>query len=520
MKTTMKTLSSHVCGKPHEAESDFAEIHDPCTEEVIARVSSAGIDFAAVVAYAREVGGPALRAMTFAERGKVLKAMSKALHDQRKDLIELSMRTTGCTRKDAKFDLDGATGTLAYYAGLAKSIGDTHVLFDGEGDALGRTARFFGRHAYVPKGGVAVHVNAFNFPAWGFAEKAAQSLLAGMPVISKPATSTAIVTERCVEILVESGAMPDGAFQFICGSTGDLLSLLGPQDVLAFTGSADTGLKLRSLPNLLSNSTAVNIEADSLNAAVLAPDVDSDSETWELFLKDVHREMTQKSGQKCTAVRRIFVPKERADEVQEALTGLLSGTVTGNPFDESVNMGALATKRQLDDAVAGVAKLAKHADVVHGNGERVDGAGAEAGKGYFFAPVLLRASDARNAGAVHEHEVFGPVATLLPYDGGGDEAAELVGLGGGMLVTSVYTNDTDWLASYVRTGGCTSGRLYIGSEKMAPLGPGSGLAFPQSLHGGPGRAGGGEELGELRGLGLYMQRVALQGDRKVLETLA
>ncbi len=517
----MKTLRSHVCGDWYEAKDGFATLHDPCTGEAIAQASTKGIDFDAVLEYARTKGGPALRAMTFAERAAILKAMSKALHACRDELIELSMRTTGCTRKDAKFDLDGASGTLAYYAGLGKGLGGSKVLVDGEGTQLGRTARFWGQHAWIPRHGVALHINAFNFPAWGFAEKAACSILAGMPVISKPATSTSMVTERCAEILVESGAMPDGVFQFVCGSTGDLLDKLGGQDVLAFTGSASTGAKLRSRPNLIENSTSVNIEADSLNAAVLAPDVDPDSETWDLFLLDVHREMTQKTGQKCTAVRRIFVPESRADEIQEALADQLGNVVTGSPFEDNVTMAALATESQLNDAIEGVKKLSSHADIVCGTGDRVDGVGAEAGKGYFFAPTLLRAKDSRNAGAVHDHEVFGPVATILPYDGQAAEAAALVALGGGSLVTSVYSNDADWLRDFVLEGGAAfNGRLYIGSEKMAPQAPGSGIAMPQSLHGGPGRAGGGEELGELRGLGLYMQRTALQGDRKVLEDVA
>lgn len=515
----MKTLRSHVCGNWHEAKDEFATLHDPCTGEPIAQASTSGIDFAAVVDHARTVGGPALRAMTFAERGAVLKAMSKALHVCRDELIELSMATAGATRKDAKFDLDGATGTLAYYAGLGKELGERHFLEDGEGTQLGRTARFWGQHYYTSRAGVAIHINAFNFPAWGFAEKAACSILAGVPVISKPATSTAMVTERCAEILVDAAAMPDGVFQFVCGRTGNLLDLLGPQDVLAFTGSASTGLKLRRQENLLANSVAVNIEADSLNAAVLAPDVDSDSETWELFLQDVHRELTQKTGQKCTAVRRIFVPADRADEVIESLSGTLGDVVIGDPRGGNAKMGPLATSSQLEDAIAGVAKLSEKADIVFGTGQRIDGVDAEAGKGYYFAPTLLRAKDSWNAGAVHDHEVFGPVATILPYDGSAKEAAALVGLGGGMLVTSVYSNDNDWLRDYALHGGSTSGRLYIGSEKMAPQAPGSGIAMPQSMHGGPGRAGGGEELGALRGLRLYMQRVALQGDRKVLEQI-
>jgi oxepin-CoA hydrolase/3-oxo-5,6-dehydrosuberyl-CoA semialdehyde dehydrogenase len=514
----MKTLKSHVLGSWHEADGGFADLHDPCTGEAIARASSAGIDFGQVLAFARETGGAALRAMTFGERGAMLKGMSKALGAHRDELIALSRLNTGVTDNDAKFDLDGATGTLGYYAFLSKALGDHRVLPDGGGIQLARGPEFHGQHILLPVDGVAVHINAFNFPAWGFAEKAACALLAGVPVISKPATSSAMVTERCVEILVESGVLPDGVFQFICGSTGDLLSRLGSQDVLAFTGSADTALKLRRGENLLASNARVNLEADSLNAAVLGPDA-GDGPTFDLFVKDVAREMTQKSGQKCTAVRRVFVPADRADAVQEALVGRLERTIVGSPADESVRMGPLATAQQLDDAVAGVAKLAAEAGIVHGTGERIDGAGAEPGSGYFFGPTLLRATDADSAREIHRHEVFGPVATILPYDGDAATAAELVARADGTLVVSVYSDDAEFVADYLAAGGAYTGRLYLGSEEMAPQAMGSGIALPQSLHGGPGRAGGGAELGGLDGLRLYQQRVALQGGPLMIEAL-
>jgi len=313
----MHTLRSFTAGRWHTANDGFVPLHDPSTEEEIARASSVGVDFEETLEFARDRGGPALRKLTFAERGEMLIAASKALHAHRDELLELSMRDSGVTRKDAKFDVDGATGTLSYYGYLGRELGDRRIAFDGEGVALGRSARFWGRHASVPRPGAAVHINAFNFPAWGFAEKAAQAWLAGMPVITKPATSTAWVTERCVEILVEAGGVPEGALSLICGATGDLLTRLGSQDVLAFTGSAATGNRLRSLPNLLERSVPVNIEADSLNATVLAPGIDRSGETWGLFLRDVSREITQKSGQKCTAVRRIFVPRDLLADVRE-----------------------------------------------------------------------------------------------------------------------------------------------------------------------------------------------------------
>ncbi|MEM7167604.1 MAG: 3,4-dehydroadipyl-CoA semialdehyde dehydrogenase [Planctomycetota bacterium] len=515
----MQKLRSYVQGEWFEASSGFRPLTDPCSEEVFAETSTEGLDFAAVVGYCRDTGGPALRAMTLGERGAMLAAMSKALHDQREALIEYSVESCGTTRKDAKFDIDGASGTLYYYSTLAKGLEERSCFADGEGVQLGRSARSWGQHAWLPKRGVAVHINAFNFPAWGLAEKAACALLAGMPVLSKPATSTAALTARCVEAIVDSGCLPAGALSFVAGSVGDLFAHLGPQDVIAFTGSADTGRTIRGDSRVLDAGVKVNVEADSLNAAVLAPDVEEGSDVWDLFLRDVSREITQKSGQKCTAVRRILVPKERLDDVLGELRSRLEGVVVGNPRDKGVTMGPLATAQQLDDAVAGVAKLQEHAELVFGSGQRVDGIGNDAGRGYFFAPALLVAKDATAQSPLHEHEVFGPVATLFPYDGDAATAAKIVSLSEGTLVTSVYGDDVKWLSTYLQNGGAYTGRLYVGSEKGADQAPGSGLALPQVLHGGPGRAGGGEELGGLRGLALYQQRVAVMGDRAIVDRM-
>jgi 3,4-dehydroadipyl-CoA semialdehyde dehydrogenase len=513
----MKTLRSYICGNWHEATSGFAPLVDPSTEETIARASSAGIDFGAVVAYARETGGPALRAMTFGQRALLLKEMSKVLRDNRDELLDLSARNTGTTKPDGSFDVDGGSGTLAYYFALGKGLGDRTFLAEGDGVQLAKTEGFYGRHILVPRHGVAVHINAFNFPVWGFAEKAACALLAGTPVITKPATSTAMVTERAIELIVAAGFLPAGALQLIVGSTGDLLDRLGAQDVLAFTGSADTARGLRSRANLLAANTRVNVEADSLNAAVLAPDVAPGSPTFELFVKDVVREMTQKSGQKCTAVRRILVPAARMEAAQEALTARLAGVVVGNPADGAVRMGPVATAQQLADSVGGIAELARTARIVHGTGQRADGVGAPAGKGFFLQPTLLRSDDARNAGPVHEREVFAPVATLLAYDGSARDAVEIVTLGGGTLVTSAYTDDAAWAGDFVARGGGETGRIYLGSEASAADAPGSGAALPQTLHGGPGRAGGGEELGGLVGVKTYLQRVAVQGSKSLVD---
>lgn len=516
----MKTLKSYVCGQWYEASSGFQPLVDPASEEIIARVSSEGINFGTVLAYAAEHGGPTLRAMTIGERGQLLKNMSQALRQHRDELLELSRRNTGTTLPDGAFDIDGATGVLSYYAFLAKGVRDRTFLLDGDGIRLARSDAFWGQHVLVARRGVAVHINAFNFPAWGFAEKAACSLLAGMPLITKPATATALVAERCVEILIEEAGLPEGVFQFVCGGTGDLLDRLGPQDALAFTGSADTSLRLRDRPNLNAANTRVNVEADSLNAAVLAPEVGTSGTTFELFLRDVAREITQKSGQKCTAVRRILVPAEHADAVQEALIAQLSQTVVGNPADDSVTMGPLATARQVADAENGVGELLQAARIVHGTGKRTDGVGSAPGKGFYFAPTLLRADDPLNARPVHQREVFGPVATLLPYDGSAKTAAAIVALGGGTLVTSVYGDDRAWLSDFMNGAASSTGRLYIGSEAAAADALGSGIVMPQTLHGGPGRAGGGEELGGLAGLHFYMQRLAVQGHRTLVDELA
>jgi oxepin-CoA hydrolase/3-oxo-5,6-dehydrosuberyl-CoA semialdehyde dehydrogenase len=515
-----KTLRSFVEGKWHEAQSEFVPLVDPSTEEEIGRASSSGVDFAGALAWARDKGGPALRAMTFAERGALLKTVSKALREHRDELLELSRRNNGTTVSDGSFDIDGAGGALAYYASLAKGLGDRGTLVEGDGIQLSRSEGFWGQHLLVPKRGVAVHINAFNFPAWGFAEKAACALVAGMPVITKPATATALVAERCVEIIVEADILPAGALQLISGSTGDLLDLMGPHDVLAFTGSAATALGLRRRENLLAANTRFNVEADSLNAAILGPSVSPGSTTMTLFLDDVVREMTQKAGQKCTAVRRILVPTDLLETVQQDLAGRLGDVVTGNPADESVAMGPLATAAQLEDALRGVAELRAEAELILGSGERVDGLGAEAGRGFFIGPTLLKAEDPRGVSQVHRREVFGPVATLLAYDGTAARAAEINSLAEGTLVTSIYDDDPAWIGELVARAGDTTGRIYVGSEGSAAEAPGSGAAYPQTLHGGPGRAGGGEELGGLVGVKLYMQRVALQGSRAMVEDLA
>ncbi|HEB54638.1 MAG TPA: 3,4-dehydroadipyl-CoA semialdehyde dehydrogenase [bacterium] len=505
----MISLQSYVRGQWIAGNGDPVTLHNPANAEVVGDVRPGGVDHAAALAHARGVGGPALRAMTFRQRAEMLKGLSKKLHEHRDELIEISGRNGGNTRGDAKFDLDGATGTFAYYASLGKHLPETPWLTDGDGVQLGRTARFWSEHVLLPRPGVALLINAFNFPAWGMAEKMACALLAGMPVISKAGTASAMLAWRCAQIMVDSGLMPEGAFQFLAGSVTGMVDLLQPMDVVAFTGSARTGSRIRGNPNLIAHSVRVNIEADSINAAVLGPDTDVDDDTFTQFLANVHLDMTQKAGQKCTAVRRILVPEDRLDEVKEALIDRLQATRIGDPLDENVRMGPVASQAQLDDVRAGIKHLQDECDTVLGGPEAMDG------PGYFVRPTLLQARDVGVA-VVHELEVFGPCATILPYDGRAASAAELVNRGGGCLVASVYSDDKSWVHELVPAIAPWHGRVWLGSEKTMGHALGPGAVLPGSIHGGPGRAGGGEELGGLRGLQFYLQRTALQGDRAVI----
>jgi 3,4-dehydroadipyl-CoA semialdehyde dehydrogenase len=513
----MLTLRSYVGGRWVEGTGAAQTLLNPATEEPLARASSGGIDCAAALDHARRSGGPALRGMTFAERGAMLKGMAEALQKARDELIALAIANGGNTRSDAKFDVDGAIATLHAYAEIGATLGAARFLVDGEGIQLGRSPRFHGQHICVPRHGVAVHVNAFNFPAWGFAEKAAVALLAGMPVLTKPATSSAMVAHRAVEILVERGILPAGALSLAIGTPRDLLPQLGAQDVLAFTGSGETGAHIRALPNIVGESVRVNIEADSLNAAVLGPDIAAGAEMYELFLDDVFRDMTQKAGQKCTAIRRLVVPSELTANVRDDLVERLKAVRIGNPALEDVRMGPLATSSQLADVREGVERLADEGRCVFGSAAPIEASGGiERGRGYFISPVLIESAvDART---VHMREVFGPVATIVPYTGDAAAAADIVARGNGGLVSSIFSEDAAWLGEVVFGLAPMQGRVFLGHPKIE-MSPGPGTVLPQLVHGGPGRAGGGEELGGPRGLAFYMQRVALEGSRPVIAKL-
>jgi oxepin-CoA hydrolase/3-oxo-5,6-dehydrosuberyl-CoA semialdehyde dehydrogenase len=448
--------------------------------------------------------------MTFRERGALLTALSKAIHGHRDELLELSRANTGTTLKDSKFDVDGATATLAAYGKLGDELGDRRFLLDGDAITIGRSPRFCGQHIKVPLRGAAIHINAFNFPAWGLAEKLACAFLAGMPVLTKPATSTALPAWRIARIMVESGLLPEGSWAFLCGAVGDLLDHVISQDVIAFTGSAKTGARIRSHPRIVQRSVRANVEADSLNAMVVGPDVDPGSETWNLFLRELVREVTQKAGQKCTATRRVFLTESQIQPALDALREHLAEYPVGDPALESVRMGTLATQGQAPDVLEGIRKLASVADV--GLGEIPDEADT------VVEPLVFVCRDPARTPLVHELEVFGPVVTLMPYTDAAD-AAHLVALGDGSLVATIYSDDLDFTGAVLMDIAPYHGRVLLGSKRIAEHSTGPGLVLPELLHGGPGRAGGGQELGGLRGLALYLQTCAVQGARPVIERL-
>ncbi len=514
----MKLLASYLSGSWSPGSGSKIALVNPATEAPLAEVASGGHDLAAAFSHARTTGRSELGALTFVQRAELLGALAKATHAAREELIALAVANGGNTRGDAKFDIDGGAVTLSHYAELGATLGEGRILADGESLQIGRTARMAGQHVYTRRSGVAVHINAFNFPGWGLCEKLAPALLAGVPVISKPATATALVAHRMVELFAP--LLPPGVLQLLVGPAGTLLDHLAPGDAVAFTGGSATGRTVRSHPRAVECAVHVNVEADSLNAAILGPDVDLSSETGALFVADVVRDMTQKTGQKCTAIRRVLVPADKAADVHELLRDRLSQLVVGDPAHDGVRMGPVATAQQLADVREGIAKLAAATESIHGGtGEVAAPVGGTPGKGYFVGPVVRATDKPLDCAPLHEREIFGPVTTVGTYDGSADVASAFLARGGGCLVSSVYSDDRDWVTSFVGTGAAWAGRLYLGSAKMASQSPGPGTVLPSLVHGGPGRAGGGEELGGLRGLHGYMQRTALEGDASVLKAL-
>jgi 3,4-dehydroadipyl-CoA semialdehyde dehydrogenase len=512
----MQLLASYLSGAWSSGAGRRVALVNPATEEPIAEAAE-GHDLAAAFEHARGTGGASLGALTFAQRGQLLASLAKAMHGAREELIALAVANGGNTRGDAKFDIDGGALTLSHYAGLGEKLGAATLLADGEPVQVGRTARMGGQHVWGRRRGVAVHINAFNFPGWGLCEKLGCALLAGMPVIAKPATATALVAHRLMELFAP--LLPAGALSMLVAPAGNLLDHVRAGDVVAFTGGSATARSLRVHPAIVEHGVRLNIEADSLNAAILGPDVDLTSETGALWLADVVRDMTQKTGQKCTAIRRVLAPADKLREAGELLGERLKGIVIGDPAREEVRMGPLATAQQKADVTAGIARLASATDAVYGGTGEVSPVGVAAGKGFFVGPVVRSTPAPMTCSAMNDFEIFGPVATIAPYDGDAGFAAAVVARGDGCLVSSAYSDDRDWVAKFVTAAAPWAGRLYLGSAKMAAQSPGPGTALPSLLHGGPGRAGGGEELGGERGMHLYMQRTALEGDASVLKSL-
>jgi len=509
-------LKSYVCGEWREGAGEGEALLNPATEEILAHASADGIDRKKALDFARAEGGPALRALSFKQRGELIQNTAALLQKHRDELIGLAMTNGGNTRSDAKFDVDGAVATLQAFAEAGAALGDRRLLVDGEAIQLGRAPRLVGQHVLTTRHGVAVHVNAFNFPAWGLAEKAAVALLAGMPVLTKPATSSALVAHRLFELLEAARIWPAGALSLLMGRAGDLTEHLEGQDCLAFTGGATTAMLLRNTPGVVARGTRINVEADSLNAAVLGPDVTPDSETYDFFLKDVLRDMTQKAGQKCTAIRRILVPEGLSERFRDDLADRLEAVVVGNPATEGVRMGPLATAAQKTSVLEGLSLLARDGRLVHSR-PGLQPKGVPDGRGFFVSPTLLEVEPGADAPSVHSHEVFGPAATIVPYDGSSAQAGELVSRGAGGLVSSVYSEDFPFVSEVTLGLAPFHGRLFLGSAKIAEVSPGPGTVLPQLVHGGPGRAGNGEELGGERGLAFYMQRTAIEGSRPVIE---
>jgi len=512
------TLSSYAEGRWFAGADEPVTLVSAIDGRALALASSAGLPFGAMADYARRVGGPNLRALTFHERAARLRALAVYLQARREPLYQLSF-DTGATRRDHLIDIDGGIGTLFAYASRGRrELPDAYVAVDGSQEALSKGGTFVGRHIMTSLRGVAVHVNAYNFPCWGMLEKLAPALLAGMPAIVKPATATAYVTHAVFRLIVESEILPPGAVQLVVGSTGDLLDHLGGQDVVSFTGSLETSLLLRDHPSVSRNAVRFIAERDSLNAAILGPDAAPRTPEFDLFLKEVLRELTSKAGQKCTAIRRALVPRARYDAVAEALRAGMRDVVVGDPRRDDVGMGALASLAQRDAVRAAVAILRGEAETLFGDAERVDVRGADDARGAFLSPLLLGCERPGRAQHVHDVEAFGPVVTLMAYDGI-DDAIELAARGGGSLVASIFTYDTTVANDLLGGLGAYHGRLVAIDRDCAHESTGHGAPLPGLVHGGPGRAGGGEELGGLRGVHHYMQRTAVQGSPARLAAL-
>ena len=513
----MTILRSYTGGQWRTPAGQGVQLFDAVTGEEVARVSSEGIDMAAALHYGRATGGPALRELTFHQRAALLKSLASYLRGHREEMYALSART-GATLYDSKFDIDGGIGVLSSYASKGKrALPNDTVFVDGDVEPLSKGGNFVGQHICAPLRGVAVQINAFNFPVWGPLEKLAPAFLAGVPSLIKPGSQTAYLTARLVELIVDSGLLPEGSVQLVCGGAGDLLAHLTEQDLVSFTGSAATARRLRAHPVIIANAVRFNAEADSLNLSILGPDAAPGSAEFDLYVSQLVTEMTVKAGQKCTAIRRAFVPARRLAEVAEAARDRLAQIVVGNPANPAVRMGALASLQQREEVRRSLRALLAAGSVVSGDPERVDVLDADAERGAFLAPMLLRVDDPGQA-APHEVEAFGPVSTLLPYTSAGQVVA-LAARGRGSLAGSVVTGDPDFAREVILGVAPWHGRLLVLDSDDAKESTGHGAPPPVLVHGGPGRAGGGEELGGLRGVLHHMQRTAVQGSPKALTAI-
>jgi oxepin-CoA hydrolase/3-oxo-5,6-dehydrosuberyl-CoA semialdehyde dehydrogenase len=496
-------------------DGDGAPLASAVDGRTIATLTTRGLDFASILAYARRVGGPNLRRHTFHERALMLKALALFLSERKKEFYALST-DTGATRKDSWIDIDGGIGTLFVFSSKGRrEMPNDHVYLDGAPEILSKKGTFTGQHVYTPRLGAAVHINAFNFPCWGMLEKLAPAILAGVPAVVKPASTTAYLAELVVRRIVESGILPEGSIQLICGSTGDLFEHLTNQDTVAFTGSKHTAMKLQQHPRVVAESVRFTAETDSINASILGPDAVPGTPEFDLFIEEVKREMVSKAGQKCTAIRRIIAPAAVSADLVRTLAEELGKVRIGHPGHEDVDMGALASLGQRDEVRARIADLALEARIEFGNDDAFEVRGADASRGAFFTPTLLFCERPVTSRAVHSVEAFGPVSTVLPFETL-DEAIELSRLGGGSLVESIVTNDDAIARELVLGTAAHHGRILVINRHCAAESTGHGSPLPHLVHGGPGRAGGGEELGGIRGVLHYMQRTALQGSPQTL----
>jgi oxepin-CoA hydrolase/3-oxo-5,6-dehydrosuberyl-CoA semialdehyde dehydrogenase len=505
----MNKLGNYITGNWITGDGEGQVLFNAVTGAPLVAASTKGIDFKQVLDYARTVGNPALRKMTFHQRGNMLKALALHLRTRLDGFYAISYQT-GATKADSWVDIEGGIGNLFANASLRRRFPDDVICIDGESHNLGKNNTFMGTHILTPKEGVAIHINAFNFPVWGMLEKIAVNLLAGVPAVVKPATVTSYLTEAVVKEIIASGILPEGSLQLLCGAAGDLLDHVQSQDVVTFTGSASTGLLLKQNKAILENNVPFNMEADSLNCIVLGENVTDADPEWDIFIKEIRKEMTLKAGQRCTGVRRIFVPENKLEDIAKAIAASLAQTVIGNPLHPSVRMGSLAGQSQRREVLEQVHKLLASSQLVYGSMDSVQVTDADAQAGAFLSPLLLLNEKPHVSVEPHTIEAFGPVSTLMPYKNR-EDAIALSKLGKGSLVSTIVTADPKEARDYVIGAASHHGRILVLNNECAKESTGHGSPLPLLVHGGPGRAGGGEEMGGLRGVKHYLQRTALQG---------